>query len=45
LPKDKAEVGQVGQDINIDLEKPNTSSFSKVEPSAGFGPATITLPR
>jgi hypothetical protein len=27
------------------IGKANSSSISKLEPSAGFGPATITLPR
>jgi hypothetical protein len=45
LPKDKAEIGQAGQNTNIDPQKQNISSFLEVEPSAGFGPATITLPR
>ena len=30
---------------NVDLEKPVTTFIDKLEPSAGFGPATITLPR
>jgi hypothetical protein len=38
----------LGQDqlaSNIDLERTELSSRIKLEPSAGFGPATITLPR
>jgi hypothetical protein len=31
--------------INIDLKKADLSSERILEPSAGFGPATITLPR
>ncbi len=41
-------VGTLGQDqlaINIDLERTELSSRINLEPSAGFGPATITLPR
>ena len=41
----KSKIGQHGQAINVDLEKSISSSELKLEPSAGFGPATITLPR
>jgi hypothetical protein len=37
-----------GQDVDVRLieqVKVESSSFLEVEPSAGFGPATITLPR
>ena len=37
--------GQDSKDSSIEHRKVGTSSELKLEPSAGFGPATITLPR
>ena len=39
------EHGQDSKDNSIDQSKVEASSELKLEPSAGFGPATITLPR
>jgi hypothetical protein len=41
---ENAEIGRVGQEKNIDPEHKSSSSKLEVETSAGFGPATITLP-
>src|SRR4030042_6818621 len=48
LSTDKVEAGQLGQrstDKNHDLKNSAISFAESLEPSAGFGPATITLPR
>ncbi len=41
----KSKLGHIEQVSNIDLANLKSSSILEVEPSAGFGPATITLPR
>ena len=39
------EHGQASDSVSIDHAGQELSSIKKLEPSAGFGPATITLPR
>jgi hypothetical protein len=41
----KANLGHDQLTLNDDLNKGEASFVLKLEPSAGFGPATITLPR
>ena len=44
LPKGKAEIGQIGQEINNDLEKPESSiKLRTVAGPMGFEPMTFSL--